>query len=287
MVSCKDVERDELMREVGKEQYQETFTKLRQDSESLSGFSDWGEVVAFLRRGSAKDPGKDAVLLSIVKSHGKSEDPRWRTVLLLIFWPGILSICRKRRRLDEDAEELLQTAVCAFLRALVTLDTSCRHDHIVRRIMNATTHRLYEEYERTGRHAGSLIPTDPDELDDLVGTADDAVFIEAERRMRMGAYVGHLRQQVLAGRISQADCELLTATRLEGKSAAQYARDNAMPVEAVRKRRLRAEAAMRAPTEALPEKTCPVFSARPACCVIEGDVNGLGTQANRQYRKEI
>jgi hypothetical protein len=250
MVKCiTDRQRDQLVREIRNGQYEPLLERLHREYPSLPDFVDWDDVVAFMREGTARDPLKDEVLRSILECHAQDHDPRWRTVLLLIFWPGLRSICRRRRQLDVEQDELWQNVVCGFLRAIMALDISHRKNKLVPRIMNAATHRLRDEYGRIRKDLDTVTATDPNELEEIAGASDDSAFSEAEVRVTVGDYMSRLRRHLELGHINEADFQLLIATRVHGKSAAQYAREHGMTLEVARKRRTRAEAAILTPSE--------------------------------------
>ena len=75
-----------------------------------------------MRSGTSKDPRKDEVLRPILPAHAEDEDPRWRTILLAIFWPGLESIHFRKTRLGSDPDERWQTIVWTFLQVFCRID---------------------------------------------------------------------------------------------------------------------------------------------------------------------
>jgi hypothetical protein len=234
-----DADRQRLEREILHEDYQGLLDQLRKRHVFLRGFETWGEVVAFMRRGTSRDPAKDVVLLPIFQNHAANQDPRWRTILLVIFWPALESIHRQKRHWDSDADELWANVVWTFLRTVCRLDPRQRFEHLVQKVFNDTVHHLHDEYCRVWVHAQRQIATDPDELATMHGVSDQPDFA-ADLRTEQEARIEHFRTHRDAGRISGADFLLLVGTRVYGQSIADYARNAGLNYETAKKRHQRA-----------------------------------------------
>ena len=70
-------------------------------------------------------------------------------------------------------------------------------------------------------------------------------FEGIDRRIAQEAEIERLRDHLAAGRITEADFLLIVGTRVYGQSIPAYARAAGLKKEAAKKRRLRAEAAIR------------------------------------------
>jgi hypothetical protein len=234
-----------LARELEGEQYVALLRELQGRAPLFREFESWQDVIGLMRAGMSRDPKKDAVLLRILQAHARDGDARWRTVALAIFWPGIESVCKRKGRWDTDKDRLWANAVWAFLQAVCKLDIVRRTDHLVSRIISGTIHRLHDEYSREWCCADREIPTDPDELDGWEGSGEDEIICTVDLHLWQEAKIAQFRGHMELGLINEADFHLLVATRVYGKSAAQYADEVGMSGAVARKRRQRAEALIR------------------------------------------
>ncbi len=253
-------DREWLEQEIRGEAYTSLLQHLQQTHAFLRRFSTWADVVAFMREGTSSDPRKDGVLLPILQAHARDGDARWRTILLVIFWPGIESVCKRKGHWEQDEDLLWGNAVWAFLQAVCKLNISRRTDRLVPRIINGTIHRLHDEYSRQWRHGEREVATDPEELDEREGDGEAEIICTVDLHLWQDAEVARFRGHMEAGRISEADFHLLVGTRVYSKSAAQYAREVGISGDVARKRRQRAEAVIRE----FEEKTAPDLSRSPA-----------------------
>jgi hypothetical protein len=85
----------------------------------------------------------------------------------------------------------------------------------------------------------------PEEIEALAGTAEGIDTSDIDLREVHENEIERLRQHMNAGRITEADFLLLVGTRVYGKSVADYAREAGMTYQVAKKRRQRAEAAIR------------------------------------------
>jgi len=245
MRSGRNNDRERLEREILGETYTSLLLSLQQTDGFLRRFRTWADTIVFMRQGSSEDPRKDEVLRPILRAHAIDRDPRWLSVLLAIFWPGLGSIANRKAGWDADADERWQNVVWAFLQTVCKLDPAKRPDRLVQKIINDTFHRFHEEYQRSWNRSEREVATDPKQFEDQPSGDDDLVLDQIDRRFRQEAEIKRLQEHMEAGRISEADFLLLIGTRVYGKSAAEYAREIGVNGELTRKRRLRAEATIR------------------------------------------
>lgn len=241
----RDADRKRLEREILDDEYQELLVGLGKEHPFLRGFADWGDVVAFMRSGPSRDPAKDAVLLPILRAHARDRDPRWRTILLVIFWPALESILRQKRHWDTDPDELWANIVWIFLQVVCRLDPSRRASRLSQKLFNDTVHRLHDEYRRAWSRAKREFAATPDEVDAIAGGIEWTGFAGIDLRDAQEHAIARLRQHADAGRISEADYLLLAGTRVYGRSVTDYAREAGLDYQVAKKRRQRAEAAIR------------------------------------------
>jgi hypothetical protein len=245
MRSNRNHDRKRLEQELGGETYTSLLRQLHEAHAFLRRFGDWTDFIAFMREGTSDDPPKEEALLAILKTHAADRDPRWRAVLLAVFWPGLDSIFNRKKHWDTDADERWQNVQWAFLQTVCRLNVRRRTDSLVQRLVSGTIHRLHDEYRRVWRLGERETATDPEQLEELLEGGEELDFDAMDLRSKQDAEIKRLREHADAGRISEADFLLLVGTRVYGKSAAQYARETGMSCDLARKRRLRAEAAIR------------------------------------------
>lgn len=218
---------------------------LRQSNPTFTRFRTWLDVITFMREGDSRDRRKDDVLRGIFEAHGTDQDPRWRTALMVIFWPALCSIHRQKARWDNDPEELWQNITWTFLRVVSRIDIRRRPYGLVQKVFNDTVHHLWDNYRRQFVRASFETLADPEDIESMAGADDGIDYERIGLRLAQEAETKRLRGHLEAGLISEEDYLLLIGTRVYGKSAAEYAREQGLSSELMRKRRLRAEAAIR------------------------------------------
>jgi hypothetical protein len=243
-----DLER--LVRELQGAAYQVLLGRLQSAYLFLRQFRTWVDVIAFMRSGTSADPRKDEVLRPILAAHGEDQDPRWRVVLLVVFWPALRSIHRQKRRWDADPDERWQNITWTFLQVLCRIDVKRRPDRLVQKVFNDTVHHLYDEYRSLWLRAKREIPADPERIRKLARRVEGIDFPGIELREAQRVEIERLREHLVSGRISEPDFLLLVGTRIYGKSVADYAREAGLAYQVAKKRRQRAEATIRRVEEA-------------------------------------
>lgn len=248
--NTKDLER--LERELEGSAYQALLRRLQRKHLFLRSFRSWADVVTFMRNGNSNDPRKDEVLRPIFKAHTEDEDPRWRAVLLVIFWPGLESIHFQKRNWDVDPDERWQNVTWIFLRVICRVNVKRRPDRLVQKVFNDTVHHLHDEYQRNWKRTNGERTKEPEEIEVMAGAVEGIDFDGIELRQAHEREVARLRAHLDAGRITEPDFLLLVGTRLYGQSISEYARDAGLKTEAAKKRRQRAEAAIRSHEKEMP-----------------------------------
>lgn len=240
-----DREFEALQRAIRGDSYQALLAEVIGSQRFLHDLHTWADVTTFMRRGDSRDPSKSALLRLIIEAHAEDRDPRWRAILLAIFWPGLKSIARKKRHWLPDERERWLDTVWAFLDVILRLNPACGTDRYVQRIYNATVHRLYLHYQAAWKVRSREVSLEPDEFDRLQGPSGDEVLAVLELREWQERELARLQRHLTAGRIGKGDFHLLVGTRIYGESLADYAAARKLRYQTVKKRRLRAEATMR------------------------------------------
>jgi hypothetical protein len=241
----RDRDRERLERELESDKYQKLLRRLQRKEPFLRQFRTWGDVLAFMRNGTSRDSRKDEVLRPIFEAHAEDEDPRWRAVLLAIFWPGLESIHFQKRGWDADPDERWQNVTWTFLQVLCRVDVKRRPDRLVQKVFNDTVHHLHDEYRRAWNRTNREFTAEPEEIEALAGGTEGIDFAGIELREKQEIEIERLREHLVAGRLTEADFLLLIGTRVYGKSVADYAREAGLDYQVAKKRRQRAEAVIR------------------------------------------
>lgn len=238
-----DLER--LQKQLDQADFKWLLAGLRQANPTFIRFQTWMDVLAVMRVGDSRDCHKDDILRAIFQAHQNDQDPRWRTILLVIFWPALRSIFKQKARWDRDPEELWQNINWTFLRVIYRLDPRQRPYGLVQKVFNDTVRHLWDHYRGQYARTNREDATDPEILAEVASAKDDIDYEAIGLRLAQEAEVRRLRGHLDSGRLTEEDFLLLVGTRVYGKSAAEYARENGLDSELMRKRRLRAEAAIR------------------------------------------
>ncbi len=237
-------DREQLEQELQGSAYQTLLRKLQRKHLFLRRFRTWADVIAFMWNGTSTDPRKDEILRPIFKAHADDSDPRWRTILMTIFWPALTSLHTRKGHWDKDADELWSNICWTFLKVICRVNVERRPDRLVQKVFNETFHHLYEEYQRIWKRAKREPVLDPEAIEALAGAVEGIDFEGIDLRKAYQREVNRFQQHRDAGRITEADFLLLVGTRLYGQSIAEYARGIGLKTEAAKKRRQRAEAAI-------------------------------------------
>lgn len=248
MYPSREQDRARLEQELRTNEYQELLGDLHRRNPFLRQFATWTDVIAFMR-----DPRKDEVLRPIFTAHSLDQDPRWRTILLVIFWPGLESIYWKKRLWDRDPDDLWQNIVWTFLKIICRIDLNHRPNRLFQKVLNDTVHHLHDEYRCLWDISNGEFSVEMDVLEVLAGGAEWNPTAAIELREEKEIAIRRLRGHVEASRITEADYLLLVGTRVYGKPVVDYARENGLAYQAVKKRRQRIEAAIREFEEKNPE----------------------------------
>lgn len=198
-----------------------------------------------MREGTSQDPRKDEILRPIIGAHAKDRDSRWRTVLLVIFWPGLESIHYQKRDWERDPEDRWQDIVWIFSQVLCRIDVKRRPFRLVQKIFNDTVHNLHDEYRRIWDRANREFALDPEDMEDLSVSIEGIDTSAIELREVQEIEIRRFREYLDLGLITEPAYLLLVGTDVYGKTLIDCAREMGLSYVAARQRRSRAEAAIR------------------------------------------
>ncbi len=193
-------DRERLEQDLQRRAYQTLLRTLQRTHRFLRRFHRWADVIAFMRNGTSTDPRKDEVLRPIFEAHAQGRDPRWRVILMAIFWPGLESIHGQKRHWDPDPDERWQNVTWTFLQVLCRIDVTRRPDRLVQKVYNDTVHHLYDEYRRAWSRTSREVTADAEEIDALVGGVEGIDVTGIELRAVQAIEIRRLRAHLDAGR---------------------------------------------------------------------------------------
>ena len=245
MCPSRERDRERLDQELQTDEYQMLLKDLGRRSLFFRQVATWVDVIAFMRSGTTKDLRKDEVLRPILTAHAEDEDPRWRTILLAIFWSALESIHFQRRRWDSDDEDRWQTIVWVFLKIIHRLDVKRRPARLFQKILNDTVQHYYDEIKKAWPYRDHEVLAGPEVIEFFAGGTYDMGFAVFEFREEKEPEIRRLREHMEAGRISEADYLLLVGTKVYGASVSDYAREVGIDYQVAKKRRQRAEATIK------------------------------------------
>jgi len=225
----RDREREQLEKEIEGKEYQELLDKLAKEHTFFATFSTWMDVVAFLRE-SESSGEKDSLLRVMFENHVIDNDPRWRTLLLVAFWPGLKALCNREKSWGVSYPERWSNTVFSFISTICKLDPARRRHRFTQKIMNDTIHVLRIEREEALKLAAKEVSTDNDELDLFVDENNDEVFTA----------VGDLRELMENGELSKNEFHLIVDTQVHDKPLHQVASELGISYQNAKKARQRA-----------------------------------------------
>ena len=221
---------------------QRKLTTLRAEFPAYQKFTSWPEVLEILHDRSLSDKTKDDLLRPLFWTRTKDNDAEWNVILTLVFWPTLEAVFHKKRKWDTDAEEFWHHLYWTFLEAVSRIDVTKRPHRLGAKVYNDTLHDLYRRYKRQWRQRDRETTLTPKKYDALLtttaGDTGEEIVIQAES----GLVLRNLSRLQRRGVLSQAEFDLLVATDLNGQTVADFARENSLEYQMVKKRRQRARA---------------------------------------------
>jgi len=237
------------------------FQDLRQSSQILASFTTAAQLAAALHGRQLSLDRQDEILLALVCEHQKAPCTPLHELLLHLLWPALESIFLSRLGGRTPADDLWDNIQWAFVCILDGYPADRRPSKVARNIQLDVLKKVTRWAGQDARYA-LFLPTagnsDRNEhnyealLDGrfehfneiLAGKGKtDEREPDAEDIERM---IQVLRGFLDAGVISEDSFYILIATRVYGKSVKDHAAARSLPYQTIKKRRQRAEAAIRA-----------------------------------------
>jgi len=234
-------ERILLFRDLQTETAHALLRKAQRRDQRFPQFTSWDEAIAFMHNAKEDAREKDAILRAIFSCRSEDGHPTWGTVLLLFFWPGLLSLFRRTFRYDPDKDERWRAITATFLESVKRLDVERRPDRIASKLMNDTRSYLYEKYDRIWTHQDRQRQQEPGFWKrHMKSTATGHGKAGRDHHESAESVMQLLRKARAAGVLDEHDRYLLIGTILYGKSLADCACEIGLTYEAAKKRRQRA-----------------------------------------------
>ena len=213
--------------------------------------SDKGPDDAARKVGSDKGPddaardSEDGILCELFTCYAENRSPLWLTVLTLVFFPVLTANLVTRRHWRTCKEEMCSDLYWALTGALADVDPSSRQSEIVRQVINRTLGRFRQLCEKEWNHARRERASA-----DLVHTAKepngpDLRLVALEERDEARWVLGRLRGMAERSAISREDLKLVLDTRMQEVNLQDAATARGLTYQAAKKRRQRAETAIR------------------------------------------
>ncbi|MFN8180146.1 MAG: hypothetical protein U0167_19620 [bacterium] len=217
---------------------------LRERCDDLRETTSWPDAARQLGT-----PVPDRALLPILHSVREDGSAAWNPILLLLFWPTLERIYRrKRRRWGKDDDEFWTDVLANFSAAIARLDPEQRPERIAQKVFNDTARGLYLTCRRgwvVSHREVLAADEEPDlrlevEHPDGRWEGEDADW-RCDREFRRRHYLRLLRRHVIAPQ----DYLLLCGTRVCGWTIAVCAEGLGMTAESAKKRLQRVESRIR------------------------------------------
>lgn len=222
---------------------------------AYAAYRSWGAVAGKVCGGRPSEQEEDALVAPLLAIYASGEDERWGTVLCAVCFRWLVSMHLPRSWWMEGPEDVWQELVVLFLDTCRRLGVKGIESGVRRRLVSDTQRRLYDIAQRGRRAAERIAGTEPAILASAVDPRMEphAAELRMEFRERIQDLDERLRRHLDEGTIAAIDHAIVVGTRVLGRSLTEQAALLGIGAEAAKKRRQRAERAMR---EA--EALCPV-----------------------------
>lgn len=237
-------DRAQLEREVCRPRHAPLLAALQERVPEVAHLTSWPAVVQLIQTRGVRGPDADCVLRPLTEIHAAGDDDKASTVLLLLCLTELIKLHRARRRWMPGQGRRWRLIRYCFLRALHRLDPAKRPHRLGQKLLNDTARAFYDECAREWSRNARFETVDPHDLEDSVGMEDPA-FEEFERRHTRERAARRVRSAAAAGAICLRDSYLVLGTRIYGVRLRGAADQLGIGYEAAKKRRQRAEAALR------------------------------------------
>ena len=237
----------ELLCELESPAYRQLLEQLRYKEESLRDLEGWHQVLCAARQLAPDSLQSDAIWSALLRQRSYNPELIY-TALLAGCYPFIIGIYKRRRSWDKDSETLWNYILVTAWESLRCIDPEKRPEKILRKILNDTSHRLYQEnnsrWKRISREASNY---NCKSWSDLISSEhwDDAMLDLIDHRDAQQRELDKLSRLRAAAALTETEFHILVGRRIYGRLDAEQAEHLKVTVEAAKKRRQRAESVLR------------------------------------------
>jgi DNA-directed RNA polymerase specialized sigma24 family protein len=218
--------------------------RLRACNPAWEQFGTWRQVVEMIQECTPRDASSDWLLRAILERIATGEH-ELRSILLLGFWPFLVTTFHRKRHWDDEPDSRWQSLQWCFVKAITRIDLKRRPERLAQKILNDTTHFLHDEckadWDRTKREH----PEEPQEMEKICSPQEAMEFAQVDLKRLQEEQSRRFRRLLNEKQITEADCFLLMATHIYGRSVREYADSVGISYETAKKRHQRAEARLR------------------------------------------
>lgn len=244
-------DRRRLEREIASAESVSLFQNLWPQGACSRCMESWLDVEAMMKRSPRDAPWKDRVITALLGEGSGANCREWQSILMLLFWDGLLLTSRRYRCLDDDRRAMRVNVQWAFVEAVSQLQQSMRREMLVQRIQNDVIHNLKAVYakQKDALYTADLLhPSgDADEEGDglQIAATESADWVAMRRRLDIRDATRACGRLAEVGVIPRRDLPLLIGTLIYGQTLEDWAERAGITKEAAKKRRQRALAEIR------------------------------------------
>lgn len=214
---------------------------------AFEAYRSWGAVADKVCSGRPSEDDEDAMVAPLLAAYASDSDDRWGTILCAVCFRWLVSMHLPRSWWMEGPEDVWQELVVLFLDTCRRLGEKGIERGVRRRLVSDAQHRLYDIALRGRRNAERIVGTEPSILASTVDPRMEpaAAELRMEFRERIQDFNARLRRHLENGILGSIDHAIVVGTRVLGRSLSEQAKILGIGAEAAKKRRQRAESAMR------------------------------------------
>jgi hypothetical protein len=233
---------NELERKLREAEFRELLHQAQHKEPALAPFSEWSDVLTFLRCRISAPDSKAHTFAAILRTYQTTRDSRWSAILLAAYWLTLVAIHMRKTRWDADPDELWQSIVAAFFSSAHNCDSA--DPRVLENLYSDVLRRLRRLYRRQWRYELRHRLMTPQSLRVVAGGGPCAGLQEAEHCDALNFSKQRLQCWVCNRLLTPEQAAMLFFTRVAGAGLADYCRCCGLNFERARKQRQRIEAAL-------------------------------------------
>lgn len=246
-----------LLSEIDGRMFRPLLQEITRTNAAFAAYPTWGAVATALNANHLSVADEDALLTPLVLAYARTAEERWATILCGVSFRWLVASHARRARWHDDADEVWQELMVAFLDVCRRVAKRGQIGRIRHQVLCQTQHRLHDACARRWRLEAPEVVTAGAELPERSDPREEPRRRDARLDLRdlQERGTAQYHQQQAAGIIDTLDVAILVGTRLHGRTVAEEAARLGIGVECAKKRRQRAEAALRTVGSLIPGST--------------------------------